>query len=143
MIHDRINVEVDPDSPRRLAAFIEDFCSRAGIAADLRFPFDLALEEISVNLLTHGAAADHTPRHLTAEVSLFEDRLELKILDDGPAFDPLTLPPPDVTAQLESRQVGGYGLHLLRSMMDEVEYTYSVGFNTLRLAKRVPCRAAN
>jgi serine/threonine-protein kinase RsbW len=141
MIRDRINVEVDSDTPRRLAAFIEDFCSRAGIAAELRFPFDLALEEIAVNLLTHGAAADHTPRHLTAEVSLCEDRLEMKLLDDGPAFDPLTLPPPDVTAQLEARQVGGHGLHLLRSMMDEVEYSYAVGLNALRLAKRVPCRS--
>jgi hypothetical protein len=34
-------------------------------------------------------------------------------------------------------------LHLLRSMMDEVEYSYSVGFNALRLAKRVPLKAAN
>jgi anti-sigma regulatory factor (Ser/Thr protein kinase) len=46
----------------------------------------------------------------------------MTIEDDGPRFDPLSLPPPDVTAGLAERPVGGLGLFLVRQLMDVVSY---------------------
>jgi serine/threonine-protein kinase RsbW len=61
----------------------------------------------------------------------------LTIEDDGPPFDPLSLPPPDVTASLEERRVGGLGVFLVRQMMDEVSYQRTGKRNQLRTSKRV------
>jgi hypothetical protein len=40
--------------------------------------------------------------------------------DEGPGFDPLTVPDPTDAANLE--RIGGRGLMLIRTFMDEVEH---------------------
>jgi serine/threonine-protein kinase RsbW len=57
--------------------------------------------------------------------------------DDGPAFDPLLLPAPDVAASLEERKVGGLGVFLVRQMMDAVSYQRVAARNQLRMTKRL------
>ena len=43
---------------------------------------------------------------------------------------------PDLKAELESRQVGGLGVFLIRRMLDDVHYSRSAGQNILSLAVR-------
>ena len=51
----------------------------------------------------------------------------IEIVDDGPRFDPLEdAPLPDPDAPLEDRPVGGLGVHLVRTMMDEMTYRYGM-----------------
>src|SRR5262249_46780457 len=57
--------------------------------------------------------------------------------DDGPQFDPLSLPPPDVTASLADRRGGGLCVFLVRDMMDTVTYARIAGRNQLRMSKRL------
>jgi serine/threonine-protein kinase RsbW len=59
----------------------------------------------------------------------------MTIEDEGPGFDPLSLPPPDVTASLADRRVGGLGVFLVRQMMDSVSYERVAGRNQLRMSK--------
>lgn len=61
-----------------------------------------------------------------------------EVVDDAPAFDPLAREEPDIDAELDEREVGGLGIHLLRRMMDEVTYARVDGHNRLRFAKRLP-----
>jgi serine/threonine-protein kinase RsbW len=62
--------------------------------------------------------------------------------DDGPAFDPLLLPAPDVAASLEERKVGGLGVFLVRQMMDAVRYQRVATRNQLRMTKRLTAGGA-
>ncbi|MBP2672866.1 MAG: hypothetical protein H6Q85_2932 [candidate division NC10 bacterium] len=66
------------------------------------------------------------------------DAVDMTVTDDGPAFDPLQLPEPDVTAPLEGRQPGGLGVHLVRKLMDRVEYARAGGRNRLTMTWRPP-----
>ena len=60
------------------------------------------------------------------------DTVTIEIVDDGPRFDPLEdAPLPDPDAPLEDRPVGGLGVHLVRTMMDEISYRYQDGKNRL------------
>jgi anti-sigma regulatory factor (Ser/Thr protein kinase) len=72
-------------------------------------------------------------------VSLALDNGEIALCleDDGPAFDPLTAPMPDIDAALEDRPIGGLGIYLLREMMDALEYVRVEGRNRLTLRKRL------
>jgi serine/threonine-protein kinase RsbW len=98
--------------------------------------FELALEEIFMNIVMHGARPGIAPR---VEVSLHRDAesVTMTVEDDGPQFDPLSLPPPDVTASLANRRVGGLGVFLVRKMMDSVSYSRTAGRNQLRMSKRL------
>jgi serine/threonine-protein kinase RsbW len=48
--------------------------------------------------------------------------MKVEVEDDGRPFNPLEAPPPDIGKPLAEREVGGLGIHLVRKMMDELEY---------------------
>lgn len=56
-----------------------------------------------------------------------DDRLEAELIDDGIPFNPLEMSEPDIEADLESRQIGGLGIHFVRQTMDEVDYRFEQG----------------
>jgi serine/threonine-protein kinase RsbW len=63
--------------------------------------------------------------------------LTATVSDDGRPFDPLSQPSPDIHAPLEDRTIGGLGIHLIRSMMDAVEYRRADGRNHLTFRTHV------
>ena len=60
-----------------------------------------------------------------------------EVEDDGREFDPLTRPPVDTSAPLEQRGIGGLGVHMVRQLMDSVEYRRVTGRNILTMTRRV------
>jgi anti-sigma regulatory factor (Ser/Thr protein kinase) len=125
-----------------LTQFLQEFWSAADLPPAETVTFELALEEIFMNVVMHGSPVGRVP-HVEVSLALCDGCLTLMIEDDGPSFDPLSLAAPDVTASLEERRVGGLGVHLVRQMMDAVSYQRLGGRNQLSMTKRVreptPC----
>jgi len=48
----------------------------------------------------------------------------ITIRDNGRPFDPTSVPPPDLQADLKERSIGGLGMHLMRRLMDDVSYAF-------------------
>ena len=59
------------------------------------------------------------------------------VRDDARPFDPTGAAAPDLDAALDDRAVGGLGIHLVQSMMDEVGYARRDGRNVTTLVKRL------
>ena len=88
--------------------------------------------EVSSSLLEEGGSAftdlaehrrDKSPyknRVVVVTAQYAEDRVVYSVADDGPGFDPSSLPDPTDVANLE--RVHGRGLMLIRMFMDEVEH---------------------
>ena len=73
---------------------------------------------------------------LTAKVK--DDVLTLVIRDHGTPFDPTLQPDADVDAELNERQIGGLGIHLVKTIMDSMHYERSAdGYNVLTLTKNI------
>jgi len=68
---------------------------------------------------------------------LDQDLLSIQVADDGVAFNPLLAPEPDLDLAIDQRPVGGLGIHLMRTMMDDLEYKRVNGQNLLTLRQRV------
>ena len=67
-----------------------------------------------------------------------DDVLTLVIKDHGAVFDPTQHEEVDIDAELDERAIGGLGIHLIRTIMDTVEYQRtSDGYNRLVLTKRI------
>ncbi len=65
------------------------------------------------------------------------DDLLIRIRDRAPAFDPTAYPAPDLTVPLEQRKPGGFGIYLMRQVMDDVSYRRMPdGRNELLLVRR-------
>ena len=122
-----------------LTQFLNDFWLETELPAPLSAPFELALEEIFLNVVMHGSPQGSRP-WVQVSLALAEGGLTMTVEDDGPGFDPLSLPPPDVTAGLNERPVGGLGIFLVRQLMDEVTYCRIGERNQLRMTKRIADR---
>ena len=123
-----------PDGRARLAELlsaIEDRLQSAGIEQSCVHDAQVIVEELVCNLIDHGAAAGVE----TVQLGMAVDgaRVILDIRDDGPEFDPLAHPQPDLDADLDARAIGGLGIHLVRELAEDARYHRGTGWNHVRV----------
>jgi anti-sigma regulatory factor (Ser/Thr protein kinase) len=131
----RTRVPADPKQLAVLNQFLREFWTAAGLAPAAMQPFELALEEVFMNVVMHGSEPGRTPWVEVALDGGAAESVAMTVEDDGPRFDPLSLPPPDLSAGLDQRPVGGLGVFLVRRMMDTVSYQRVGARNQLRMSK--------
>lgn len=117
----------------RLDAFGEEHAWSAQALYHVR----LVVEEMVVNVIDHGSMQGQQRPTVKVELLQTGTQLQIKVSDDGLAFDPLKQAAPDTESNLEDRPVGGLGVHFLRTLMDSVSYQRVEGWNRLRFAKQV------
>lgn len=123
-----------PDSIAGAAEELSDWLHAERIAEPAALLARLALEELATNLAMHAPGAEHA---VHVECRATPRELLVCVEDDGPPFNPLDTPAPDLEAPIERRRVGGLGIHLLRELSDRFEYERSRGRNRVTLAKHV------
>lgn len=95
----------------------------------------LALEEVFSNIV-HYAYLDNCDHQIEVYVNLSLAELVLEVRDDGKPFNPLEIPELDTGKLFEEKEIGGLGIHLVRNLMDELDYSYAQGKNILTMKKR-------
>ena len=105
---------------------------RAGTS--LRGDVRLVLEELVCNTIEHGKSPDGTTVRIhVAMHDLPGDAVEIVYRDGALRFDPLTLPPPSLDADILERPTGGLGVHLIREIARELSYSRDGACNVLRV----------
>ncbi|MFN7930729.1 MAG: ATP-binding protein [Blastocatellia bacterium] len=120
----------------RVAQRIQAFILAQQLPLSLLPDFLLAAEEALMNVISYGYS-DNETHLIQLRLQCTKQVLRLRIEDDGRPFNPLTRPLPDVTIALQTRAVGGLGIHLVRQLMDQVEYQRTAGSNILTLTKNL------
>ena len=82
----------------------------------------LIVEELIANTIDHGSAPGQPLPRIDVLLQAEAGRLRLEIRDNGAAFDPLALPPPDLDVDILERPLGGLGIHLVRTLSETVYY---------------------
>ena len=121
---------------------IDAFCARHGLAEQIAFEVNLAVDELVTNTISYGYDDDGEHR-IDLALRLEGGALVIEIADDGRAFDPLQAPEPDIEASLQDRAKGGLGIYLVRKTMDTVAYRRHDGRNVVTLTKRTVSRDAS
>jgi serine/threonine-protein kinase RsbW len=109
----------------------------AGAPESVRHDVRLAVEEACTNVIVHGYGSQAVgPITVTATVE--HDEIIVQIVDRAPPFAPDDAPQPPVDESWQTRRAGGLGWHLIRSVMDRVEYRRAEpDTNILTLTKRL------
>ena len=129
----------DLDEIPRIAETVEAFCTRHALAPGLAMHLTLALDELATNAITHGLGSDPArDGAIRLRLARDGDSVHAVIEDDGPPFDPLSVPPADTAQALEARDIGGLGVHIVRAVMDELRYERRDGMNRVHLRKHCP-----
>jgi len=131
--HSLISVHSRDEEIPRVSEELERVMSGAGFAGKQILDMQLAVEEAFINIIRHGYHGAYGA--ILIAIDFQEGRLTVTIEDDAPPFDPTRFQEPDFSADLEKRPIGGLGIHLMRSLSDEMRYEFETGKNRLKLIK--------
>lgn len=117
-----------------LFSFIGEFVFRHGLDDGTVFTVNLAVEEVFTNMVKYGGGGDE----VSVALAVHGDDLVIELAHPGAIpFDVSTGGRVDVEGTLEDRMPGGIGLHLVRSVMDDVAYSHRDGSARIRLTKHL------
>ncbi len=109
------------DAIPEIAQFTADVFASHQIDTRLLPPLDLVLEELFTNMVKYGNG--NAPVRITLRKT--PGGLQATLTDFGvDAFDLTRVPEADTTLPLEEREAGGLGIHLVRKLVDSIEYEY-------------------
>ena len=96
------------------------------------YEIELGVHETCSNIVEH--AYKNKPGRINVEVKLNEEKRQIDVIlqDKGRSFDLEAVIPPD----LNTAQTNGYGLFLVRELIDEVSYFPIEGDNRWHLVKK-------
>ena len=120
----------------RLNTFVEEACEANGFDMAVTTQINLAIEEAVVNVMNYAYPKD-TTGNITIEAKADKSTLSFVISDTGTPFDPTAKPEVDITLSAEDRSIGGLGIHLIRQIMDHINYERVDGHNVLTLIKKL------
>jgi serine/threonine-protein kinase RsbW len=131
-----IHVAADVREIEHLNKLIRQFGELHEIPSRALYSVNLALDELVTNVVLYGFD-DPAGRKVKISLTTKPGLLEAAVEDDGKFFNPLDATPPDLNATLAQRDLGGLGIHLVRSLMDHVSYVHENGKNVLTIQKRI------
>lgn len=133
---------------------LEAVLIRHGIDAGVRGDVRLIVEELASNAIAYGGAdgkgvegegvddkgvdgSGMGQHELSVDIAIAGDLLTLEFRDEGAPFDPLSMAPPDLDADIMDRPLGGLGLYLIRQIAEETHYRRIDDANLLRVTLRI------
>ncbi|WP_272699141.1 SpoIIE family protein phosphatase [Desulfovibrio sp. Fe33] len=123
---------------KRFRPKVEAFGAEHGLHPKIVFQLTLILDELITNIISYGYA-DFDEHPIDATVALEGDLLTIMVEDDAEPFNILEAPEPELELPLEERSkpVGGLGVHLVKSMVQDIHYKRENGKNVLTLNKDI------
>ena len=120
----------------QLAAFVDEVCETVGFDMSVAMSLNLAMEEAVVNVMDYAYPAG-TKGKVCIEAEADDQQLSFIVSDWGKPFDPTAKAEVDTTLSAEDRPIGGLGIHLVRQIMDSINYERMDGKNVLTLRKKL------
>ena len=115
-----------------LAEWIENL----HVPSDLSMTINLALEEAVTNVMLYAYPQDKNGQ-VRIEAEKTDTQITFVISDSGIPFDPTKQPPVNTSLGVEERSIGGLGIHLVRKIMDKIQYRRENKKNILTLIKKI------
>jgi serine/threonine-protein kinase RsbW len=131
MTFDTLKCAATLENLNQVIEFVEEAADRFQLATKKKFGLLIAVEEAFVNVC-HYAYPDGQG-DIAVSCGADNETFVVEITDSGAPFDLLSLPEPDTTADIMDRQIGGLGVHFIRTLTDQVSYRREEGNNILQM----------
>ncbi|MDZ7270854.1 MAG: ATP-binding protein [candidate division KSB1 bacterium] len=115
--------------------FVGHIARRVGFDDEDATKIEMAVDEACSNVIKHAYERDaHKPMDIVVKIDY--DKLTVVVTDHGKGFDPSSIKMPDMKEYLAELRVGGLGIYLMRTLMDEVSFDIKPGVrNQVRMVK--------
>jgi serine/threonine-protein kinase RsbW len=119
-----------------LCRHLEDCGNDMELPQKCLFEINLGLDELFTNIIAYGFE-DDSEHQIKFSLAKDKETLVVQVEDDGIPFNPLEAADHEVSPDLDSINIGGLGIHLVKKMMDAIDYQRVKGKNRLILKKCV------
>lgn len=119
-----------------LVSFVREYFALRGFDSEAAFDLDLVLEELFTNMVRHARGGGPE-----IEVSLDGDQQQvvLRLRDENvEPWSPEAAPEPNLEIPIEDRRPGGLGIHFLRQITEDLQFTHAGGTTTVTAVLKVP-----
>jgi anti-sigma regulatory factor (Ser/Thr protein kinase) len=124
------------DDMPAVVSMVEAFGAKHAIPPAAIDDINIALDELLNNIISYSSSDGD--EQIMVRLGYQPGELSAEIHDRGKAFDPLQAGPPDLSGTVQTRKVGGLGIHFVRELMDDVVYSRVDNENRLLLKKKIP-----
>ena len=118
--------ELKVDNKLENLSIISDFITKVMRQIDAKersiSEVQLAVDEACTNVIRH--AYSERKDVITITLELVDEDLIVTIIDRGKPFEPSSIPPPDLEADVDERKIGGLGIYFMRKLMEDVSYSF-------------------
>ncbi len=104
------------------------------MAADMIEQIKIAVDEACTNIIKH-AYHGRSDQPIDVVVTHEADRCTILVRDAGDSFRAEAYHVPNILESVKHRRPGGYGVHIMRRLMDRVEYRKHGRFNEVCMTK--------
>ncbi|MEF9987464.1 MAG: ATP-binding protein [Christensenella sp.] len=123
-----IKLQAKTENLPRITAFLE----KLGVGE--QYAVMVSAEEIFINIASYAYKKEGD---VTLRAGTQDGVFVMEFIDEGEAYNPLSVTAPNVALSAKQRKPGGLGIYIVRQMMDAVEYERRGNFNVLRLSKKM------
>ena len=135
----KLTVDAKTENLHQIFDFLTGELEKLGCEKKTIRQCKLCAEEIFMNISSYAYHPEIGSVSITLDTvgSPYPVKLIFSFSDTGKPFDPLSTDAPDINAPLDERQIGGLGIFLVTTTMDDVSYEYKDGKNVLTIVKKV------
>jgi len=131
----QIKVSCKSGNLQKIRKFVSGIAKEVGFNEVEIDKIELAVDEASANVVKH-AYIDKKDKNILVEVKIFSDKFTVLVKDTGKGFNPEEIELPDMNEYLKNYKVGGLGIHLMKTLMDDVKFDIRPGIsNQVKLVK--------
>ena len=132
-----ITVEAKIENVDKVTEFVNDVLEEKECPWKVLMQLDVAIDEIFGNIAYYAYGKGSGNATIQIEMEDNPPKITLIFIDQGIPYNPLENKDPDITLDIEDREIGGLGIFLVKKTMDELSYEYVDGQNILTMKKEL------
>lgn len=134
----KLTVNCSTENLDLIRSYINSVAEKTDLTDDKIQQIEMAVDEACTNVIEH-ACSYNEKKSLTIQIKHKLNDFIIEIMDRGNVdFNPNTVEAVDLKEFVKQRKTGGLGIHLIKNLMDEVEYFIGSGnHNRVKMVKHI------
>ena len=130
-----LKIPSQTDNLELIRNFINGVAKKVGFDSEESNKIELAVDEACTNVIEHAYQHDES-KDIDIAIKIDYYKITVVVTDRGKSFNMKEVELPDMESYLAELRVGGLGIYLMKTLMDEVDYHSKPGVkNEVRMVK--------
>ena len=134
-VYKEIEINAEIENLHKVTEVLESIMKETGADQKTINNINIAAEEIFVNIASHAYEERNGSVRIVFETKDDPLKAVITFMDRGRPFDPLKAPDPDKGRACDEEAIGGFGIFMVKKIMDEADYEYRENMNVFRMGK--------